>query len=104
MPVVALPLSIHGGASRRSTMSASKEFAVVASFAAVTLATLGTYSAFTFAVTAARTKVRRAQNKADAEASQRFTDSMLNFETVKYFGATGLATHGLEPCGPLRAL
>ena len=75
-----------------------------ASFAVVTLATLGAYSAFTFAVTAARTKVRRAQNKADAEASQRFTDSMLNFETVKYFGATGVATHGLEPCGPVRAL
>ena len=57
-------------------------------FAAVTLSTLGPYGAFTFIVTRARTKVRRAQNKADSEASQRFTDSMLNFETVKYFDAT----------------
>ena len=57
-------------------------------FAGATLATLSTYAAFTFYVTRARTAVRRAQNAADAEASQRFTDSMLNFETVKYFDAT----------------
>ena len=55
---------------------------------AVTLTTLGAYAGFTFVVTSARTKVRRAQNAADSEASQRFTDSMINFETVKYFDAT----------------
>jgi ABC-type transport system involved in Fe-S cluster assembly fused permease/ATPase subunit len=58
------------------------------SFAAVTLGTLALYSTFTFVVTRARTAVRRAQNAADSEASQRFTDSMLNYETVKYFDAT----------------
>ena len=57
-------------------------------FSLATLATLGGYAAFTFAVTSARTKVRKAQNAADMEASQRFTDSMLNYETVKYFDAT----------------
>lgn len=59
-------------------------------FAGATLGTLCMYAGFTFYVTRARTAVRRAQNAADAEASQRFTDSMLNFETVKYFDATAL--------------
>lgn len=54
----------------------------------VTLGTLAAYGAFTFAVTRARAKVRKAQNQADAEASQRFTDSLLNYETIKYFDAT----------------
>ena len=58
------------------------------SFSVVTLVTLTAYSAFTFAVTRARTKVRKAQNAADSEAMQHFTDSMLNYETVKYFDAT----------------
>jgi ABC-type transport system involved in Fe-S cluster assembly fused permease/ATPase subunit len=34
-------------------------------------------------VTQARTEVRKTQNRADTQASQRFTDSMLNYETVK---------------------
>ena len=58
------------------------------SFSVITLVTLTAYSAFTFAVTRARTKVRKAQNAADSEAMQHFTDSMLNYETVKYFDAT----------------
>ena len=57
-------------------------------FVAVTLTTLGLYCGFTFMVTAAREKVRKMQNRADNEASQKFTDSMLNYETVKYFDAT----------------
>ena len=48
----------------------------------VTLGTLSAYAAFTFAVTSARVKVRKAQNAADMQASQRFTDSMINYETV----------------------
>ena len=71
-----------------SVVSALLAYNCGGAFAAVTLSTLGMYSVFTFAVTSARTKVRRAQNKADTEASQRFTDSMLNYETVKYFDAT----------------
>ena len=59
-----------------------------APLAAVTLTTLCLYAAFTFSVTQARTAVRRAQNAADAKASQRFTDSLINYETVKYFDTT----------------
>jgi len=59
-------------------------------FALASLGTLGCYATFTFVVTQARTHVRRAQNQADNAASQLFTDSMINYETVKYFGATGL--------------
>ena len=51
-------------------------------------------------------RFRKAQNAADSEASQRFTDSLLNYETVKYFDATSheerrydeaVPTLGLEP-------
>ena len=45
-------------------------------FAGVTLGTLSLYSGFTFYVTRARTAVRKAQNAADAEASQRFTGKL----------------------------
>lgn len=33
-----------------------------------------------------RTKFRQAMNKADSEAGARATDSLINYETVKYFG------------------
>uniref|UniRef100_A0A6V2XF61 ABC transporter n=3 Tax=Emiliania huxleyi TaxID=2903 RepID=A0A6V2XF61_EMIHU len=56
-------------------------------FSAVTLATIGFYSAFTFGVTQWRTHIRRAQNQAETRASHRFTDSLLNYESVHYFGA-----------------
>ena len=56
--------------------------------AATTLVTLGAYAAFTFAVTARRTLIRKQQNQAENAAAQVFTDSMLNFETVKYFDFT----------------
>ena len=57
-------------------------------FALAVVGTLGAYAGFTFMVTRWRTGVRRAQNVAETEASQRFTDSMINYETVKYFDAT----------------
>ena len=57
-------------------------------FAATTLATLALYSAFTFGVTRWRTQIRRDQNRAETAAAQSFVDSLLNFETVKYFDAT----------------
>ena len=56
--------------------------------AATTLVTLGAYAVFTFAVTARRTLIRKQQNQAENAAAQVFTDSMLNFETVKYFDGT----------------
>ncbi|MGM0583133.1 MAG: ABCB family ABC transporter ATP-binding protein/permease [Pseudomonadota bacterium] len=45
------------------------------------------YVAFTFKITEWRVKIRRKMNREDQEASQKAVDSLLNFETVKYFGA-----------------
>jgi ATP-binding cassette, subfamily B, heavy metal transporter len=56
-----------------------------ASFALATLATIIGYIAFTFAVTDWRIKFRREMNERDSEANTRAIDSLLNFETVKYF-------------------
>ncbi|MEX0317286.1 MAG: ABC transporter ATP-binding protein/permease [Ruegeria sp.] len=49
--------------------------------------TIAVYIWFTFAVTEWRVKLRREMNDQDAEANQRAIDSLLNFETVKYFNA-----------------
>nr|XP_008121316.1 PREDICTED: ATP-binding cassette sub-family B member 7, mitochondrial [Anolis carolinensis] len=54
-------------------------------FAAITLGTLGTYIAFTIGVTQWRTKFRIEMNKADNDAGNAAIDSLLNYETVKYF-------------------
>jgi ATP-binding cassette subfamily B protein len=55
-------------------------------FAVILLASLATYIAFTFVVTNWRTQFRRQVNELDAKAASRAVDSLLNFETVKYFG------------------
>ncbi len=49
--------------------------------------TIALYVWFTFAVTEWRVKLRREMNKQDTDANQKAIDSLLNFETVKYFGA-----------------
>jgi ATP-binding cassette subfamily B protein len=54
-------------------------------FAAITLATIAVYVAWTFRVTEWRTRYYRAAVEADTRASARAVDSLLNFETVKYF-------------------
>ncbi|XP_037519758.1 iron-sulfur clusters transporter ABCB7, mitochondrial isoform X1 [Rhipicephalus sanguineus] len=54
-------------------------------FAAVTLGCIGTYSVFTFAITHWRTKFRIQMNKAENEAGAQSIDSLINYETVKYF-------------------
>ena len=56
-----------------------------ASLALATLATIGAYVVFTFAVTDWRIKYRREMNQRDTEANTKAIDSLLNFETVKYF-------------------
>ncbi|XP_066880360.1 iron-sulfur clusters transporter ABCB7, mitochondrial isoform X4 [Kogia breviceps] len=56
-----------------------------AQFALVTLGTLGAYTAFTVAVTRWRTRFRIEMNKADNDAGNAVIDSLLNYETVKYF-------------------
>ncbi len=54
-------------------------------YALVTFTTVGFYVYFTFAVTNWRTKYRRAMNDRDTEANTKAIDSLLNYETVKYF-------------------
>src|SRR6516162_8222956 len=54
-------------------------------FAAVTLATIVIYIAFTFSITDWRVRFRREMNDRNTEANTKAVDGMLNFETVKYF-------------------
>jgi ATP-binding cassette subfamily B protein len=54
-------------------------------FAAITLRA-GGYIVFTIVVTEWRTHFRRKMNELDSRANQKAIDSLLNFETVKYFG------------------
>ena len=54
-------------------------------YAAVTFATITCYIIFTMLVTNWRIKVRRRMNEMDSEANTKAIDSLLNFETVKYF-------------------
>ncbi|HEY3909493.1 MAG TPA: ABC transporter ATP-binding protein/permease [Stellaceae bacterium] len=54
-------------------------------FAVVTLATILLYIAFTFLVTDWRVRFRREMNDRNSEANTKAIDSLLNFETVKYF-------------------
>ncbi len=55
-------------------------------YSLVTLVTIGGYVTFTMTVTEWRLKFRREMNKSDSLANTRAIDSLLNFETVKYFG------------------
>ncbi len=55
-------------------------------FAAITLIALVLYIIFTIVVTEWRTHFRRTMNDMDSKANQKAIDSLLNFETVKYFG------------------
>ncbi len=56
-----------------------------AKFALLTLLTLGLYIWYTIAITQWRTKFVRMMNKVDGEANTKAIDSLLNYETVKYF-------------------
>src|SRR5690606_21902251 len=71
------------------------EFALVAAvliarfdwrFAAITFGAVGVYLAFTVLVTEWRMEIRRRANELDSRANTRAIDSLLNYETVKYFG------------------
>ena len=55
-------------------------------FSAVIVATVGVYIAYTLLFTEWRLRFRRAMNETDTEANTRAVDSLLNYETVKYFG------------------
>ena len=56
-------------------------------YAAVVIVTITLYVLFTFKVTEWRVKLRREMNDQDTDANQKAIDSLLNFETVKYFNA-----------------
>ncbi|MCV2891790.1 ABCB family ABC transporter ATP-binding protein/permease [Lentibacter sp. XHP0401] len=58
-------------------------------YLAAVVVTIGLYVWFTFTVTEWRVKLRREMNDRDTDANQKAVDSLLNFETVKYFGAEG---------------
>lgn len=55
-------------------------------FSLITFLTIGGYIAFTLIVTDWRLKYRRKMNEKDSEANTKAIDSLLNYETVKYFG------------------
>lgn len=55
-------------------------------FGLITLATLAAYIGFTVTITDWRTQFVRRANTLDSEAYGRAIDSLLNYETVKYFG------------------
>ncbi len=59
------------------------------SFAAVTLATIAVYIGFTLFITEWRMVYRRTMNDMDSKANSRAIDSLLNYETVKYFSNEG---------------
>jgi ATP-binding cassette subfamily B protein len=71
------------------------EFALVAAvliakfdwrFAAITFGAVTVYIAFTVTITEWRMEIRRRANELDSRANTRAIDSLLNYETVKYFG------------------
>ncbi|KAF7816262.1 ABC transporter B family member 25-like [Senna tora] len=64
-------------------------FKLGAPFVWITSLSVVTYLFFTLTVTQWRTKFRKAMNKADNDASSRAIDSLINYETVKYFHNEG---------------
>jgi ATP-binding cassette subfamily B protein len=65
-------------------------------FAATAVVTVVIYGAVTFSISDWRIGHRRVLNEADAEASARAVDALLNYETVKAFGAEARAAAGYE--------
>lgn len=54
-------------------------------YAGISMGCVGVYAAYTLAVTQWRTKFRIYMNKAENEAGNKAVDSLINYETVKYF-------------------
>ncbi len=65
-------------------------------FALIAVATIGVYVVFTLAVSNWRIEHRRALNTAETEAVGMQVDALLNYETVKAFGAEGRTAEGYE--------
>ncbi len=64
--------------------------------AAVTLVMVAAYTWFTFAITRWRIAFRREMNQSDTDANTKAVDSLLNFETVKYFNNEGHETRRFD--------
>jgi ATP-binding cassette subfamily B protein len=62
-------------------------------FIAITAAALALYIASTILITDWRTNFRRQMNELDSKANTRAIDSLLNYETVKYFGNEEFEAH-----------
>jgi ATP-binding cassette subfamily B protein len=82
------------GASLFTLLPALVEFALVLTiiltrytneFALIIVATFAVYSVFTFVVTGRRTLHQRRVNKLDSNAKARLADSLINYDTVKFF-------------------
>lgn len=56
-------------------------------FAAIVFVMVAAYLVFTYRVTEWRIDIRRRMNESDTEANTKAIDSLINYETVKYFGA-----------------
>lgn len=59
-------------------------------YVVIVLAMVAVYISFTFAASERRMIIRREMNESDTDANTKAIDSLLNFETVKYFGNEGL--------------
>lgn len=68
-------------------VSAIFAFAFGWQYMAVVVGTIALYVFFTFKVTEWRVKLRKEMNDQDTDANQKAVDSLLNYETVKYFNA-----------------
>ena len=72
-------------------------------YVVVVLATVALYVWFTFWASERRIAIRRDMNESDTEAHSKAVDSLLNYETVKYFGNEELEARPLRRFhGPLR--
>jgi len=65
-------------------------------YAVVTLVTIGLYSFLTFKITEWRNVFRKRMNQADNDVSTKMIDSLLNFETVKYFNNENFEANRLD--------
>ena len=65
-------------------------------YAIITLLTIGFYSYLTFVITEWRNVFRKRMNKADNDVSTKMIDSLLNFETVKYFNNEDFEANRLD--------
>ncbi|MFT4151653.1 MAG: ABC transporter ATP-binding protein/permease [Paracoccaceae bacterium] len=68
-------------------VSAIFAFAFGWQYMAVVVGTIAIYVFFTFKVTEWRVQLRKEMNDQDTDANQKAVDSLLNYETVKYFNA-----------------